>query len=160
MLCFLQMAACATFQCQLKSQYIYLIFSPTYCQIANCPSSFLLCSKVPLKNKINSSLKSAWKHLSSLLLKTTDSSCQIYKKRMTTCIADSLTDLSQLVYDHRDQPSIYYSLNLLLVSCCDIGKEPNCFLQLEKKNQKSKTLLKDSQQIKTKNPTKPNNLKT
>lgn len=87
------------FSDHLKSHYTYLIFSPTYCQIANCPSSFLLCSKVPLKK---SSLKSVWKHLSNLLLKITDSSCQIYKKRMTTCIADSLTDLSQLVYDHRD----------------------------------------------------------
>lgn len=124
------------FSDSLKSHNTYLIFSPTYCQIANCPSSFLLCPEVPLKNKINSSLKSAWKHLSNLL-KITNSSCQIYKKRMTTCIADSLTDLSQLVYDHGDQPSIYYSLNLLLVSCCDIGKEPNCFLQRDKAKKQS-----------------------
>lgn len=40
------------FSDHLKSHYTYLIFSPTYCQIANCPSSFLLCSKVPLKKNL------------------------------------------------------------------------------------------------------------
>ena len=38
-------------------------------------------------------------------------------------------DLGQLVDDHGDESSIDYSLDLLLVPCCDVGQEPNSFLQ-------------------------------
>lgn len=39
------------------------------------------------------------------------------------------TNLGQLLDDHWNQPSTDHSLNLLLVSCCDVGQEPDSFLQ-------------------------------
>lgn len=38
-------------------------------------------------------------------------------------------NLGQLVDDHGDEASIDYSLDLLLVPCCDVGQEPHGFLQ-------------------------------
>lgn len=37
--------------------------------------------------------------------------------------------LGKLVNDHGYETSIYYSLHLLLVTCCYIGQEPHCLLQ-------------------------------
>lgn len=37
--------------------------------------------------------------------------------------------LGKLVNDHGYESSIYYSLHLLLVTCCYIGQEPHCLLQ-------------------------------
>lgn len=41
------------------------------------------------------------------------------------------TNLGQLLDDHWDQSSIDHSLDLLLVSCCNVGQEPNSFLQIK-----------------------------